>query len=62
MKSRLRTARRRVLAVIDHLPPTFNLALAPLSPRAFVVKVALRDTLEASTARHHCRIRDLFGT
>jgi hypothetical protein len=52
--------RRRVLAVIDHLPPTFNLALAPLSPRAFVVKVS-RDTLEASTARHHCRIRDLSG-
>ena len=26
--------RRRVLAVIDHRPRTFNLALAPLAPRA----------------------------
>ena len=29
--------RGRVLAVIDHLPRTFNFALASLTPRAFVV-------------------------
>src|ERR1700722_12130169 len=45
----------RVLAVIDHLLRTFDLALASLTPHAFVAEfLAIR--FEASTARHHCRI------
>ena len=44
---------RRVPAVIGHLLRTFNLALAPLTRRAFVAEfLAIR--FEASTARHHC--------
>jgi hypothetical protein len=30
-----------VLAVIDHLPRTFDFALASLTPRAFVAEVSL---------------------
>jgi hypothetical protein len=50
--------RRRVLAVIGHLPRTFNLDLAPLTPRAFVAEVisVIRFEAYTSTARHHCRI------
>jgi hypothetical protein len=47
--------RGRVLAVIDHLPHTFNFALALLTPRAFVARFPL-IRFEASTARPHCRI------
>src|SRR5580692_8230672 len=34
-------SRGRVLAVIDHLPRTFNFALASVTPRAFVAEVSL---------------------
>jgi hypothetical protein len=51
--------RRRVLAVIGHLPRTFNLALAPLTPRAFVAEVS-RDSVRrfygTASLPHHCRI------
>ena len=47
--------RRRILAVIGHLPRTSNLALAPLTPRAFVVRFLVMR-FEASTAGPHCRI------
>ena len=56
--------RSRVLAVIDHLPRTFNLALAPLTPRAFVVKVsrdAARGVDGTASLSHYCRNRDLSG-
>ena len=36
--------RRRVQAVIGHCPRTFNLALAPLTRRAFVAEVS-RDSV-----------------
>ena len=60
--------RRCVLAVIGHLPHTFNSALARLTRRAFVAEV-LAIRFDASTAQHHCRIivaslsqpRDLSG-
>ena len=50
--------RRCVLAVIGHLPHTFNSALAPLTRRAFVAEVisVIRFEAYTSTARHHCRI------
>ena len=50
--------RRRVLAVIDHLPRTFNFALASLPPRAFVVEVSLdsvRGVYGTASLSHHCR-------
>ena len=50
--------RRRVLAVIDHLPRTFNFAFASLSPRAFVAEVSLdsvRGVYGTASLSHHCR-------
>jgi hypothetical protein len=50
--------RRRVVAVIGHLPRTFNLALAPLTVRAFVAEVS-RDSVRgvhgAAALSHHWR-------
>jgi hypothetical protein len=50
--------RGRVLAVIDHLPRTFNFALASLTPRAFVAEVSLdsvRGVYGTASLSHHCR-------
>ena len=47
--------RGRVLAVIDHLPRTFNFALAPLTHALSLQRFPL-IRCEASTARPHCRI------
>ena len=50
--------RGRVLAVIDHLPRTFNFALASLTPRAFVAEVSLdsvRGVYGTTSLSHHCR-------
>ena len=61
--------RRGVLAVIGHLPRTFNLALAPLTPRVFVAEVS-RDSVRGvyGTAslsdhyRNHATSRDVTKT
>jgi hypothetical protein len=50
--------RRRVLAVIGHLPHTFNSALAPLTRRAFVAEVSrnsVRRVYGTASLSHHCR-------
>jgi hypothetical protein len=50
--------RGRVLAVIGHLLRTFNLALASLTPRAFVAEVSLdsvRGVSGTASLSHHCR-------
>jgi hypothetical protein len=55
---------RRVPAVIGHLPPTFHLALAPLTPRAFVAEVScgsVRGVYGTASLSHYCRNRDLSG-
>jgi hypothetical protein len=47
-----------VLAVIDHLPRTFNFALASLTPRAFVAEVSLdsvRGVYGTVSLSHHYR-------
>src|SRR5580692_10904295 len=49
--------RRRILAVIGHLPRTFNFALASLTPRAFVAEVSLdsvRGVYGTASLSHHC--------
>jgi hypothetical protein len=49
---------RRVLAVIGHLPRTFNLALAPLTPRAPISGVSLdsvRGVYGTASLSHHSR-------
>ena len=45
----------RMLTVIDHLPRTFDSALASLPPRAFVQEFPLIRSRRL-TARPHCRI------
>jgi hypothetical protein len=55
--------RRRVLAVIDHLPRTFNLALAPLklgvSLQRFL-RERVRGVSGTASLSHHCRNRATF--
>ena len=49
--------RRCVLAVIGHLPHTFNSALAPLTRRAFVAEVfgnSVRRVYGTASLSHHC--------
>jgi hypothetical protein len=49
--------RRCVLAVIGHLPHTFNSALAPLRRRAFVAEVSgnsVRRVYGTASLSHHC--------
>jgi hypothetical protein len=52
--------RRRVLAVIGHLPHTFNAALASLTPRAFVAEVcdSVRGVYGTASLSHYCHCRN----
>ena len=53
--------RRRVLAVIGHLPRTFNSALAPLTRRAFVAEVSRNSVRRVYGTASLSQPRDLSG-